>query len=734
MAKAQRWTVWTLRPPPKESRTGKPSKVPVANPTDPSTWTFFPTARSCLEEEKIAGLGFEMHGRPEIIGVDIDNCLDEIGTRSPVAAQFLSILEAHRTKCHVEISPSGKGLRIFAGETPTPFHDFTNKDTGVEVYTGESGRFLAYTGNLVPGFGEGPFDPLPDEAIVFLGKHASKWKEGQGETPDPSSGVARPVDPLPDLSRRDDWKDLYPKTLKRLSKEHKEFLENGAIGSKYGSASEHLFAIEQRLLALGLKAPQAYQVLISADGSWGVALEHREGKTDKAKEFIWEDLQRASKSKADHEKEKALQDAGWKECDIQITVDEEGPHAKWIALNILNAFKKHPEWINRLGYNTFDGRVTIDKKDVTSQDLIVLSAWVVEFLQWSSEFRREAFEEALIAAAQTRPWNPVEIELRGLVWDGRHRLKKFAEALCGENAEEVDEQILKKWLTAFVARGMEPGCQMDTVLSLYEREGGGFKTTFCRVMAGERRRFSDTPSFANDRENSMLREGKRIIELGEGVAARKADRNELKRDMSKPEDEFRRPWGRGVEMRPRGYVYVATVNELAWLRSDQDGLRRIWPVYCAALIDIEWIKENKDQLLAEAVTWYTAGFEWWWNKGEEPEALKMRQGAAVAEDPFDGAVDAVIADPDNRKRGYITLGEIKRQVEGILGVSLTASNVQHLMDICHKNGLRSEKERRLEGRKLRPWRHESWKPLVGGAVLAMRPQAAPVGRGEESEG
>lgn len=735
MAKSQRWTVWTIRPPTKEGK--KPSKVPIANPTDSSTWSFYPTARSCLEDEKIAGIGFEMHGRPEIIGVDIDNCLGPLGERNPVAAQFLGILQAARTKCHVEISPSGKGLRIFAGETPTPFHDFNNHEVGLEVYTGESGRFLAYTGAMIPEFSEvgGPFDPLPDEAVKWLGKHASRWKDGVGSlVGEPGDlGVGRDAEPLPDLSRRDDWRDLYPKIIKRLSKEHKEFLDSGALGSRYSSASEHLFAVEQVLLKLGLKPAQAYQVLISAEGSWSTALDHREGKSEKAKAFVWTDLQRAAQSKERHEKEKAVQSAGWKDCDIVVEMTEDGAKAKWLAKNILNSFKKHPEWINRLGYNTFDGRVTLDKKDVGVEDLINLSAWAVDFLKWQSEPRREVFEEALTAAAKARPWNPMEDSLRSLVWDGRKRLKAFVQAIV-EEPEEVDLQIFKKWLTGFVARGIRPGCQMDTVLVLRERDGGGFKTTFCRVMAGGSERFSDSPGFGSDKESSMLREGMRIVELGEGVAARKSDRHELKRDITKLDEQFRRPWGRGVERRPRGFVYIMTVNDFAFLRSDQDGLRRIWPVDAKAIIDIEWIKENLDQVLAEAVTWFEAGFPWWWNKGEEPEALVKRQGSSVQEDPLDEAVDSVIADKENIERGYTTLQAVKLHVEAFIGTSLNFTQVQHLMEICAKNGLRPGPQRRIEGHRVRPWYHVSWRPADGGKLVAMGIRRQMEEAGKEEEG
>lgn len=719
MARAQRWTVWTIRPAPKDSKR-KPSKVPVANPTDPSTWSFFPTARSCLDEPKIAGLGFEMYGRPEIIGVDIDNCLDALGQRSSTASQFLAILESCKTKCHVEISPSGKGLRIFAGETPTPFHDYTNNETGVEVYTGEAGRFLAFTGHQIPGFGEGPFDPLPAPAVEWLGRHAAKRKEGVGAgvgvvAPEPSA-------PLPELSRRDDWKDLYPKAIKRLSKEHKQFLENGAIGDRYSSASEHLFAAEQALLR-HLKPPQVYQLLISAEGAFGVALEHRENSATKAKEFIWNDIQRAASSKERHEKEKASVAAGWQECEIITEMSEDGVAAKSLQLNMIRAFERHPEWVNRLGFDEFNGVITVDKKEISTREVAEMSAWIVDFLHWSWEPKRQDFLEALEVASRSRTWNPVKEALEALVWDHKSRLREFTEALV-EDPEPLDYELLKRWIVGYIARGMEPGCQMDTVLCLRGEEGA-FKTSFCRAMALRPEWFGSAPKLGLDQEASILRVGRRILEVGEGVAMSRAGKNELKDDVTRLWEDYRPKYGRTAVRVMRSFAYILTANPKAFLRSDQDGLRRFWPLNARPVIDIEWIRSNLDQLLAEAVALYQGKERWWFDKHRADDArwmslLKARVSTAVAEDPLDSAVDTVIADKENQERGYITLTEIKTQVEGIAGLALNSGQVQHLIDICHKNGLSSEGERRIGGKKLRLWRHPSWAPLEGGKLLEMR--------------
>jgi predicted P-loop ATPase len=696
MAKAKRWTVWTIR---KAEGGRKPSKVPVAKPTDESTWNYYHAARACLSDPKIAGLGFEMFGRPGVVGVDIDNCLDESGTRTPLAAEFLLMLEAAGSKYHVEISPSGKGLRIFAAETDLPFHDFTNNDTGVEVYSGESGRFLAFTGQMIPGFGQGPFSPLSAGAVAFLAKHALKMKDGK------KRADVEPAPDRPELSQRDDWEKLHPGALTRLAKEHRTFLKEGTLGKKYASASEQLFAIEMALLK-HLKPAQAYQVLISAPGSWHTAMEHRESIVEKALDFVWNDLQRARAGHEDFEQDRQNTASVWADCQILTEVVDDTVRAKFVQLNVTNAFTLHREWVDRLGWNIFDGRVTVDRKDVTIRQLHELSAWVTDFLRWPMEPRRDQFEESLTEAAKTRPWNPVEEELRGLVWDGRERTKKFTEAVVKEPTK-LDEQILRKWLVGYVARGIKPGCKLDTMLCLTGVEGA-YKTSFARLMAGGAERFNDTPTFESDKDSAMARGGMRVVEVGEGAAARRADRFALKNDLSKTFDHFRPPWGRTVERRDRGFVYILTSNPDDFLRSDQDGLRRFWPVKVRDEIDLKWIEANHGQLLAEAVAAFDAGEEWWWDRASTPPELLERVGMAVQEDPLDGAVASLLDDEENRRKEWLTLAMVQFQLEAKVGKNLDRGTMQKVIDLLHKHGWINE-QRRMGGSKARWWSHAKLK-------------------------
>lgn len=138
-----RWLVWKL-----ESRDGKPTKVPYqingwpAKVNDPTTWTTFDNAVSAYETGKWSGLGIALSDDDDLSGVDIDKCLNpDTGELDPEASKIVSELP---TYC--EISPSGRGLRLFTfGKLPQG----GRRKGNVEMY--ESGRYLTVTGHRFNG-------------------------------------------------------------------------------------------------------------------------------------------------------------------------------------------------------------------------------------------------------------------------------------------------------------------------------------------------------------------------------------------------------------------------------------------------------------------------------------------------------------------------------------------------------------------------------------------------------
>ena len=121
IAELPRFLPWTARPRPN----GRLAKVPVrlteeqvpqpVNPLDPRHWQIHHDAQTHVHSGQADGLGIALTPDLGLTCIDIDDCRADNGALSPLA---LTILSRFPTG-YVEISPSGRGLHLFAvGRVP----------------------------------------------------------------------------------------------------------------------------------------------------------------------------------------------------------------------------------------------------------------------------------------------------------------------------------------------------------------------------------------------------------------------------------------------------------------------------------------------------------------------------------------------------------------------------------------------------------------------------------------
>lgn len=146
-----RWLLWRY-----EERDGKQTKVPLdartgrwVDVTDPASWSDFESAVAALEARKdCAGVGFVFVAEDDLVGVDLDDCIDAEGRLAPQAREIIDRLDTY-----TEISPSGLGVKLFLrGVKPEEAGCRTTKVEGfsrVEVYGQE--RFFTVTGQRLDG-------------------------------------------------------------------------------------------------------------------------------------------------------------------------------------------------------------------------------------------------------------------------------------------------------------------------------------------------------------------------------------------------------------------------------------------------------------------------------------------------------------------------------------------------------------------------------------------------------
>lgn len=148
----KQWVCWVVG---KTKPNGKFDKVPVdpntgryIDGTKPQNWLQFEEALAGYEAGKCDGIGIGLSPEPflkdeegaqYLIAIDLDDVADRL---EEIKAIWKSL-----KKPYTEISPSGKGLRMFA-LSRKPLNG-GNDGNGHEMYS--SGRFVTVTGNVIGG-------------------------------------------------------------------------------------------------------------------------------------------------------------------------------------------------------------------------------------------------------------------------------------------------------------------------------------------------------------------------------------------------------------------------------------------------------------------------------------------------------------------------------------------------------------------------------------------------------
>jgi len=216
----------------------------------------------------------------------------------------------------------------------------------------------------------------------------------------------------------------------------------------------------------------------------------------------------------------------------------------------------------------------------------------------------------VVGIARQNSYDPIKEHLEALRWDGVPRLDSWLREYCGalvDNNEAYLSLVGRRWMISLVARALDPGCKVHTVLVL-EGDGGLGKSSIFEIIGGEW--FCDTPLQLGDKDSRMMAARYWLCELAELVAFKKTDQNVLKNFFSSRVDHFRPPFKETLEESPRRCVFVSTTNEDDYL-VDETGNRRYLPVKCFYTREaLDRLRRDRNQLLAEAVAYYRAGEKW----------------------------------------------------------------------------------------------------------------------------
>ncbi len=207
--------------------------------------------------------------------------------------------------------------------------------------------------------------------------------------------------------------------------------------------------------------------------------------------------------------------------------------------------------------------------------------------------------------------NPAQEYFKGLKWDGVPRLDTWLRtyAGCKKDDPEYLSAVGRKWMAAAVARVMQPGCKFDHIL-IFEGAQNLGKSLMLRELATiHGRAYFDDTIKAKDLPNPSTvpkLQGVLIVELAEMSGFKKMGSDEAKQVISTQYDRIVKKYQNEPTIMPRQFVLAGSINPLDGYLDDPTGNRRYWPVDCTK-IDIAGIKENREQLWAEAYAVWKAG-------------------------------------------------------------------------------------------------------------------------------
>lgn len=320
-----------------------------------------------------------------------------------------------------------------------------------------------------------------------------------------------------------------------------------------------------------------------------------------------------------------------------------------------------PEAASVIAYNEFTNDVVKLKATPwgtpagvwEENDELELGNWLSRE-HWLPPMSRQTLEEAVVMVARRHRYHPARARFTALqgTWDGEKRAATWLARCCRSEGVLADgdplQEYLKRvgvWLLmAICARVMTPGCKFDYMLILEGGQGLG-KSTLARLLGGDW--FADTGLVLGDKDSYQNLQGVLVYEWGELDSLTRSEVTKVKQFISSQKDRFRASFDRRPKDYPRQVVFIGTTNESHYL-SDPTGNRRFWPVRVNQFIDLDWLRENLDQLFAEALHYLAQGARFHPTQKEQRELFDPQQLERTVENALESAIRKLLYDEDQK--------------------------------------------------------------------------------------
>lgn len=338
--------------------------------------------------------------------------------------------------------------------------------------------------------------------------------------------------------------------------------------------------------------------------------------------------------------------------------------------NIIAVLQNDPAWVGVLAFDDFLTQIVTLRappynrlsKRWADEDSLEVKSWIE--INYPVRPNTTIVNEAIIAVAKRSTFSGLKKyfdELPKQDHDSDPLIDDWLVQFFGTEDNPYVRAVGKKWLISAVARALDPGCKVDTVLIL-EGQQGMKKSTVLEKLCPEFSWFADGLSDFGSKAQAEEVEGKWIIELGE-MKGFDRELDQIKSFVTRRAENYRPAYARHSIHSPRKCVFAATVNPSAagYLR-DVTGNRRYWPIKCLKKAP-PITPEIRDRLWSEALALYKAG-EIWWIDDDDPvlDLAKEEQKSRVEVDVWHEKIVAGVAGHRDTSTSEILTDIIKMDV------------------------------------------------------------------------
>jgi predicted P-loop ATPase len=266
--------------------------------------------------------------------------------------------------------------------------------------------------------------------------------------------------------------------------------------------------------------------------------------------------------------------------------------------NVCRILQQDTSFKGTLKLETFKGDVLYkDKKIVDENILSILSEISIKY-PFLQKVNPSMVRDAIMKVSFDNQIDLAKEHFTSLVWDKVPRLDTWLSSVYGTPDDEYHRAVGSNFLKAIVKRVMIAGCKFDHVFVLEGKQGIKKSTSIMELVGHDY--YCETSMSTETKDFFSQFHGNMIVEFSEGATASRTDIKRMKSIITVQVDKFRLPYDKFPKDFPRRCVFAMTTNEDTYLKDDT-GNRRWLPVkVLAEEINIDWLKENRDQLFAEA--------------------------------------------------------------------------------------------------------------------------------------